>query len=245
MMGMTMISRRINSSSIGDITFLTALLLCAFAQLLQLQQTLAFSTTYVPPSVISQKQSSSSSSVIVLASSSTTDVDLLSEIRDEIIEREGQLQSWEDSIQVLTDLFKEEDETEESQHNNNVELYLADAFRWKAWASASETMRKYQRPVMPDADTIQEGITWLKDGPLEMKDEIIRRNIQKHPEIYLREPNKLYKKVIGSAPRKYRDDSILKQVRMLYPIHVGCGRFISPFCAHFLLHTHICICIVH
>ena len=230
-----MLSRRINSSSIGDSTFLTALLLCAFAQLLQLQQTLAFSTTYVPPSVISQTQSS----VIVLlaSSSSTTDVDLLSEIRDEIIEREGQLQSWENSIQVLTDLFKEEDETEESQHSN-VELYLADAFRWKAWASASETMRKYQRPVMPDADTIQEGITWLKDGPLGMKDEIIRRNIQKHPDIYLREPNKLYKKVIGSAPRKYRDDAILKQVRVLYPIHICCGRFISPFCAHFLLHAY-------
>jgi hypothetical protein len=128
--------------------------------------------------------------------------DILPEIRDEIMEREGQLQEWEDSVKILTtDLFDNEEDAE---------LYLADAFRWKAWAVASDMMKKYQRPVLPNAVTIQEGINWLRDGPLEMNNEQIRRNIEQYPGIYLREPNVMYRKVLGSAPRKYRDDTALK-----------------------------------
>ena len=82
----------------------------------------------------------------------TSDVDLLPEIRDEIMEREGQLKAWEECTQILSDLF------EDSSTNEEAELYLADAFRWKAWASASDMMRRYQKPVLPDADTIREGI---------------------------------------------------------------------------------------
>ena len=43
-----------------------------------------------------------------------------------------------------------------------------------------------------------------------MNTDQIRRNVEQHPEIYLREPNVMYRKVLGSAPRKYRDDSALK-----------------------------------
>ena len=138
----------------------------------------------------------------VLASTKSSDVDFLPEIRNEIIEREGQLQSWEESVQIISDLFKEDESLEESE----AELYLADAFRWKAWASATEMTRKYQRPVLPNADKLQEGLNWLRDGPLEMTDEMIRNNIRQYPGIYLREPNAFYKKVLGSAPRKYRKD---------------------------------------
>lgn len=140
---------------------------------------------------------------VVLSSSTTpADIDLLPEIREEIIEREGHLQDWEDSIAILSKLFDNKEE--------EAELYLSDAFRWKAWASASDMMRKYQRPVLPNAQILQEGINWLRDGPLEMNDESIRNNIQQYPGIYLREPNVMYKKVRGSAPRKYRDDTVLK-----------------------------------
>ena len=95
---------------------------------------------------------------------------------------------------------------ESSSEESEAELYLADAFRWKAWASATEMTRKYQRPVLPNADKLQEGLNWLRDGPLEMTDEMIRNNIRQYPGIYLREPNVFYKKVLGSAPRKYRKD---------------------------------------
>mmetsp|Transcript_31910 Transcript_31910/g.54441 ORF Transcript_31910/g.54441 Transcript_31910/m.54441 type:complete len:230 (+) Transcript_31910:236-925(+) len=131
------------------------------------------------------------------------DADLLPEIRDEILEREGELTAWEDSVEILSDLFDEDDAAE---------IYLADAFRWKAWASASDMMRKYQRPVLPEASKISEGIAWLKEGPLGMSDDQIRNNIQQYPGIYLREPNVFYKKVMGAAPRKYRDDEVLKQL---------------------------------
>ena len=140
----------------------------------------------------------------MVASTKSSDVDLLPEIRNEIIEREGQLQAWEDSVQIISDLFNEEDES--SSEESEAELYLADAFRWKAWASATEMTRKYQRPVLPNADKLQEGLNWLRDGPLEMNDEMIRSNIRQYPGIYLREPHVLYKKVLGSAPRKYRKD---------------------------------------
>ena len=140
----------------------------------------------------------------IVASTKSSDVDLLPEIRNEILEREGQLQAWEESVQIISDLFNEEDES--SSEESEAELYIADAFRWKAWASATEMTRKYQRPVLPNADKLQEGLNWLRDGPLEMNDEMIRSNIRQYPGIYLREPDVFYKKVLGSAPRKYRKD---------------------------------------
>mmetsp|Transcript_13092 Transcript_13092/g.19735 ORF Transcript_13092/g.19735 Transcript_13092/m.19735 type:complete len:227 (-) Transcript_13092:90-770(-) len=166
-----------------------------------LQQTVAFSTT----NDVAQSTNSQLRNTVQLMASSTptADADLLPEIRDEIIEREGQLEMWEESTQIISDLFGSSDE--------EAELYLADAFRWKAWASASDMMRKYQRPVLPDAGKIQEGLNWLKEGPLEMNDDQIRSCIQQYPGIYLREPNAMYRKVMGSAPRKYRDDTVLKQ----------------------------------
>ena len=142
----------------------------------------------------------------VLASTphSKTNEELLSEIRDEILEREGQLESWDGCAQIVSEILLDEEE--------DAELYLADAFRWKAWASASDMMRKYQKPVLPDEKVLQEGIDWLRDGPLGMSDHQIRDNIQQYPGIYLREPHTLYKKVVGSAPRKYRDDDMLKRL---------------------------------
>lgn len=127
--------------------------------------------------------------------------DILPEIRDEITAREGQLQEWEESVQILSNLIENEEDAE---------LYLADAFRWKAWATASDMMKKYQQPVIPSAEKIREGINWLRDGPLAMNDDQIRKNIEQYPGIYLREPNLMYRKVLGSAPRKYRDDTALK-----------------------------------
>ena len=44
-----------------------------------------------------------------------------------------------------------------------------------------------------------------------MNDDQVRNNIWQYPAIYLREPNVMYRKVLGSALRKYRDDEVLKQ----------------------------------
>lgn len=182
-----------------------------------LLQTAAFSTSHnacCVPRSRNNNSRRSNAAVTVVAATPTSDVDLLPEIRDEIIERGLELRAWEDCARILSDLFAGSSSSSSDNNNNNeeeAELYLADAFRWKAWASASAMMRKYQRPVLPDANKLREGIDWLKEGPLGMTDDQVRNNIRQHPGIYLREPNAMYKKVLGSAPRKYRDDEVLKR----------------------------------
>ena len=90
-------------------------------------------------------------------------------------------------------------------------MYLSDAYRWKAWAVASTTMRKYQRPTMPSPDDLRASLDFLADEPLQLTPDQILANVRKYPQIYLREPEKSYKKVLGSAPRRYRSDDVLKQ----------------------------------
>mmetsp|Transcript_10436 Transcript_10436/g.23183 ORF Transcript_10436/g.23183 Transcript_10436/m.23183 type:complete len:221 (-) Transcript_10436:136-798(-) len=139
------------------------------------------------------------------SSSISTDpnIDLLPEIREAIAEADGE-QAWKESAQLLSDLL---DSSEEE-----AELYLADAFRWKAWANASDMMKRFQKPTLPNAEKVREALSWLKEGPLEMSDEQVRSNIRDYPGIYLVEPIQSYRKVMGSAPRKYRDAAVLKEL---------------------------------
>lgn len=140
-------------------------------------------------------------SLLNAAAISSADLDLLPEIREAVMDAGG-AEEWEESAKVLSELFESSEEESE--------LVLADAFRWKAWAMASGMMRRYQKPVLPEKDKVIEALGWLKDGPLELTDGQIRSNILSHPQIYLVEPDKAYKKVLGSAPRKYRDATTLK-----------------------------------
>lgn len=128
-------------------------------------------------------------------------VDLLPEIREAVTAAEG-AGGWEASVRILSELFESSDE--------EAELVLADAFRWKSWAAASDMMRRYQKPVLPETDQVREALEWLRDGPLELTEGQIRSNILSHPQIYLVKPDKAYKQVLGSAPRKYRDATTLK-----------------------------------
>lgn len=139
----------------------------------------------------------------VVSISTDPNVDLLPDIREAVMEADGE-QAWKESAQVLSDLF---DSSEEE-----AELYLADAFRWKAWAKASDMMKRFQKPVLPDAAKVRDTLVWLKEGPLELNDEQVRSNIRDYPGIYLVEPKESYRKVLGSAPRKYRDATVLKEL---------------------------------
>lgn len=209
------------------------MLLCG-AQLQLLPQTavVAFSTTTnnVPPSpstattrnnvVGLPRYHGAAATTTALAStkSSTTSTDdaaLLTEIRNEIVERGGEdeLRTWEECVQILSDLFQQVDnnEGEGGGEGTIAELYLSDAYRWKAWATASETMRKYQKPTLPAPDALRASLAFLAEKPLQLTPSQIIDNIQKYPQIYLREPQASYKKVLGSAPRKYRSDETLKR----------------------------------
>jgi hypothetical protein len=115
----------------------------------------------------------------------------------------GGEQAWKESTRVLSEIFELEEDAESC---------LAAAFSWKDWAKASDTMKRYQNPVLPDAAKVQEALVWLKDGPLELTEDQVRSSIRDYPKIYLVEPYEFYRKTMGSAPRKYRDPFVLKEL---------------------------------
>lgn len=139
---------------------------------------------------------------LTVSSSSTEMEGLLPVIRTAVAEAGGE-EAWKESTQVISELFECEEEAE---------LCLATAFNWRAWAKASDTMKRYQKTRLPDATKIQEALTWLKEGPLELNGNQLRNSIRDYPNIYLVEPMTFYRKTMGSAPRKYRDPSILKEL---------------------------------
>ena len=136
------------------------------------------------------------------AASTSSNPNFLGLIREAVMEAGGE-QAWKESTQVLSSLFELEEDAE---------LCLADAFGWKGWAKASGMMKRYQNPVLPDAAKVQEALVWLKEGPLELNEDQMRSSIRDYPKIYLVEPNEFYRKTMGSAPRKYRDAFILKEL---------------------------------
>jgi hypothetical protein len=173
----------------------SSLLFC-FAPLLN---NLSFRTTCTRTDNVPR---SSSLSVASIASPSSASDDLLPVIREAVVEAGGE-DAWKDSTQLLSDLFGTEEEAE---------LYLATAFCWKDWAKASDMMKRYQKPVLPDASKVQEALVWLKEGPLELNEDQVRSSIREYPKIYLVEPKESYRKVMSSAPRNYRDPSVLKEL---------------------------------
>lgn len=140
--------------------------------------------------------------------SNNVDLEMLPEIRSTVFEKDGGEQAWTESTEIIKNALYSSFSTDQT---SEVELVLATAFSWKAYVKASPMMRKYQNPKLPDPTQIQQAIEWLRTGPLELPDDVIRDNIQAHPKTFLMDPQSSYKKAISSAPRKYRDPSVFKQ----------------------------------
>jgi hypothetical protein len=156
---------------------------------------------FVPLLKNSAFQTSTTTS-LAAASISSNPNDLLPIIREAVMEAGGE-QAWKESTQLLSGLFELEEDAE---------LCLATAFSWKGWAKASDMMKRYQNPVLPDPAKVQDALVWLREGPLEFNEDQVRSSIRDYPKIYLVEPNEFYRKTMGSAPRKYRDPFILKEL---------------------------------
>jgi hypothetical protein len=124
-----------------------------------------------------------------------TNDDFLPTVREAVLAEDGGEAAWKESTEALSRIFDIEE----------AELCLADAFGWKGWAKASATTKKYHRPKLPDAIKIMEALDWLREGPLALNEEQLQVSITKFPKTYLDAPNESYKKVLGTAPRKYRD----------------------------------------
>jgi hypothetical protein len=159
-------------------------LLC-FVPLLRKQSTLDLSTQKTEISFLGRPRS-------ILAS--TTD-DFLPTVREAVLEAGGET-AWTESTQALSSIFDKEE----------AETFLADAFGWKSWAKASASTKKYHRPKVPDAVLLNEALAWLRDGPLALNEEQVQSSIKKSPKTYLDAPNESYKKALGTAPRKHRDN---------------------------------------
>ena len=121
--------------------------------------------------------------------------DFLPTVREAVLEAGGEA-AWTESTQVLSSVFDLEE----------AEVFLADAFGWKGWAKASAMTKKFHRPKVPDAILLKEALAWLRDGPLALNEEQVQSSIKKSPKTYLDAPNESYRKVLGTAPRKYRDN---------------------------------------
>lgn len=139
--------------------------------------------------------------------------DLLPAIRKGVAEAGGE-GAWVESVDVLSDLLISEAE--------EAEMLLSSALGWKGWAQASESIRRYQNPLAPDATTLQQALTWLQEGPLELNPEQLRKAIRDSPKVYLVTPDETYKKALKAAPKEYRDPEAFKQILLEDPLVLQC-----------------------
>lgn len=169
----------------------SSLLACCFAPL-ALNQNLAYDATDNSlPRLIRRSQS------LAALSSSPDDDNLLPVIR-EAVSKAGGDDCWRESLQVLSNVIEED--------NDSTELHLAAAFGWKDWAQAPEKLKQLKDKDLPNPAKVQEALTWLTKGPLELSSQQILRSIQGYPKLYLVDPKELYRQVNGVAPRKHREE---------------------------------------
>jgi hypothetical protein len=174
-------------------------LLFCFVPLLK---NLAFQTTENHGPSSPCRSLTSVATALSLAATPSSDTTLLPIIREAVAEAGGE-DAWKESTQILSGMFELEEDAE---------WCLATAFQWQAWAKAADMVKRYQNPVVPDATKVQEALAWLQEGPLALTEEQMKTYIREYPQIYLVAPMESYRKVVGVAPRKYRDKAVLKEL---------------------------------
>ena len=129
--------------------------------------------------------------------------DLRDTIREGIAQTEAfDLKDWEESVTIVVGLL--------SCKPDEAERVLADATRWLSWARAGELARKYIKPDVVNPAQLEQSLKWLRSGPLALSEEQIVDAVQNYPQLYLLEPAEKYRKVLGVAPRQYRDADVLR-----------------------------------
>lgn len=135
--------------------------------------------------------------------------ELLPVIREGVAEMGGE-ESWKESVATLSSRI--EIDLEEA------ELLLADAKKWKGWATAGKIAKRYIKPEIPDVNELNELLDWLTEsGPLQLDQEQLRTSIQELPKVYLADPQNTYKKTLKAAPKDYKDPSVLKEMILKDP----------------------------
>lgn len=139
--------------------------------------------------------------------------DIIPAVREGVAEA-GNQEHWSESIAVLAESAIMDDE--------EAELILADGLNWKAWAKASPMMRKYAKPVQPDAENLKLALQWLKDGPLGLDQDQLQNAVRNHPKIYLVSPEDKYQKAIAAAPDKYKELAAFRDLLLNDPSVLEC-----------------------
>lgn len=152
-----------------------------------------------------------------LGSTTSNDLELLSSIREGLDEA-GYTDEWDKSVQYLSNFLSEINNVEdqaEKINNEKAEMCLSDALGWKAWAKVTGIAKRFQKTQEPSLESLQKALDWLNDEdcPLQSSDGFDRNEYEKflyqaiidYPKIYLVEPDVQYKKVMGVAPRKFRE----------------------------------------
>mmetsp|Transcript_15638 Transcript_15638/g.45123 ORF Transcript_15638/g.45123 Transcript_15638/m.45123 type:complete len:220 (-) Transcript_15638:336-995(-) len=139
--------------------------------------------------------------------------EIIPAVREGVAEA-GNAEPWEESIAVLAEKAALDEE--------EAEMVLADGLNWKAWAKASPTMRRYARPMQPDAAKLEEALRWLNEGPLELDQERLQGALRGSPKVYLVSPEEKYHKAMAAAPEKYKAPSAFREALLADPSVLDC-----------------------
>jgi hypothetical protein len=133
------------------------------------------------------------------------DEDLRLTIREEIAASDAfDIKAWDASVEIVADLLSGTDE--------DAERLLAECTRWLAFARAGKLARRYIKPESVQPEQIQASIEWLKGVPLELSMEQIVDAVRQYPQLYLLNPADAFRKVMGAAPRQYRDQDVIRNM---------------------------------
>lgn len=157
-----------------------------------------------PPPLKSQTFSPSR----LAATAAVLDEDLRLTIREAIAEADN-LEAWDASIELVADLLLGTDV--------DAERLLAECTRWMAFARAGKLARKYIRPASVNPEQIKASLDWLKQEPLALSSEQIVEFVRQYPHLYLLDPAEAFRKVMGAAPRKYRDQEVIRAMLLEDP----------------------------
>lgn len=137
--------------------------------------------------------------------------EIIPAVREGVAEA-GNQEPWEESVALLVKSAGMESE--------EAELILADGLNWQAWAKASPMMRKYAKPVQPDAEKLKDALQWLNEGPLELDQAQLQNAVRDFPKVYLTTPEDKYEKALAASPDK--DPSAFRELLLNDPSVLDC-----------------------
>ena len=103
---------------------------------------------------------------------------------------------------------------------------LARAWNWRSWAVIQSPMaRKFIKTTPPNPVQLQQAMAWWRHGPLAgiLPDDMLRRGVREHPQVYLVSPEQMYQQALLAAPEAYRNVDTFHALLVEMPSVLGCS----------------------